>query len=145
MKKSQRIEKVRAIAKSEEQLVCRDMGESQRKLDDEIGRLEELKAYRLGYETRRAKTGSIPAAQWQDYQRFLQRLDAAVTAQTQVVLDGRQMLDMHRRRWMSKRQRLESLGRVVERFSDEESAEEERRTQKLMDELSSSSGRYRIE
>jgi flagellar biosynthesis chaperone FliJ len=45
---------------------------------------------------------------------------------------------------MSKRQRLESLGRVVERFSAEESAEEERRSQKLMDELSSSSGRYRI-
>lgn len=144
MKKSQRIDKVRAIAKSEEQLLSRDVGESQRKLDDEIGRLEELKAYRLGYEKRQAKTASIPAAQWQDYQRFLQRLDTAVRAQTQVVLDGRQMLDMHRRRWMSKRQRLESLGRVVDRFSAEESAEEERRTQKLMDELSSS-GRYRIE
>ena len=137
------MEQIRAIADAEEKVSCRDMGASQRALDKEIERLNELKAYRQNYEQKRAEPRSASAGQWADYQRFLERLNEAVTAQTQVVLDSRQKLDLHRRHWMSRRQRLDSLGRVVERFRRQESTEEERREQKLLDELSSGNGKPR--
>ena len=143
-KKSQRIDKVRAVAEAEEKACCREMGASQRKLDEEIERLEELKAYRVGYDKKQATPATIGAVQWADYQRFLQRLDEAVAAQSLVVLDNREKVELHRRQWMVKRQRLESLGRVVERFRNLELVEEERRLQKSMDELSSATGGFRI-
>lgn len=134
-RKSARIDKIRAIAASQERSSCRQMGESQRKLDEEIQRLEELKGYRLGYENQKTKPGSSGAAQWTDYQHFLQRLDAAVAAQARLVLDSRQTADLHRQHWLERRQRLESLTRVVERYRNDEAAASERREQKTTDEL----------
>ena len=134
-RKSGRIDKIRAIAASQERSSCRQMGESQRKLDEEVQRLEELEGYRLGYEQQKSRPGSSGAAQWADYQHFLRRLEAAVAAQAQVVLDSRQKADLHRQHWLKRRQRLESLTRVVDRCRRDEAAADERREQKTMDEL----------
>jgi flagellar export protein FliJ len=45
------------------------------------------------------------------------------------------MLETHRQRWIAKRQRLESLQRVLEKYEDQELTQEARRDQKLLDEL----------
>jgi flagellar FliJ protein len=73
--------------------------------------------------------------QWKDYQNFLQRLDQAVAIQTQVVMDGKMKRDAHRSRWMTKRRKVESLERVVDRFRLKDAESDERTEQKSADEL----------
>jgi flagellar FliJ protein len=135
IRRSSRIEKVVSIAGSEERRESLELGKAQRALDDEIDRLAELQNYRRGYAEKTLPDGSLSAVRWQDYQHFLNRLDRAVTAQQQLILDGERNIDAHRRRWMAKRQRLESLERVVERYRKSESAHDERLLQKALDDL----------
>jgi flagellar FliJ protein len=134
-RRSTRIEKVASIAGSEERRESIELGKAQRALYDEIDRLAELQDYRRSYAERSLPDASLSAVRWQDYQHFLNRLDRAVTAQQQLILDGERNIDAHRRRWMAKRQRLESLERVVERYRKSESAHDERIVQKALDEL----------
>ena len=77
----------------------------------------------------------MTSAHLKDYQNFLQRLDTAVKAQQQIVRDCEQNLASHRQRWMIKRQKLESLERVLERYKTEDSAREDKLEQKLLDDL----------
>lgn len=142
-KRSDRLARVHAIARTEERRVCRAMGESQRRLDEELARLEDLKAYRHSYSNRQPLPGNAAAIRWADYRNFLLRLDEAVEAQNQVVLGGAETRDAHRRRWLNKRQRLESLERVVDRYRRLENDHLKREMQKSLDEISSNSGRFR--
>ncbi|MEQ9563145.1 MAG: flagellar export protein FliJ [Woeseiaceae bacterium] len=135
IRRSSRIEKVVSIAGSEERRESIELGKAQRALDDEVDRLAELQNYRSSYAERSLPETSLSAVRWQDYQHFLNRLDRAVAAQQQLILDGERNIDVHRRRWMAKRQRLESLERVVERYRKSESAHDERIVQKALDDL----------
>lgn len=111
------------------------MGKSQQELDQAVGRLEELNTYRLGYGAA-PKTGDrFSAIRWHDYQNFLTRLDQAVSAQKQYVLDGEQNLTAHRHRWMTKRQRLNALEQVLQRYRNAEDSQVERAMQKALDDL----------
>jgi flagellar FliJ protein len=134
-KKSERLGRVQRLVTTQEQQYCRAMGNAQRTLEQHQQRLDELKAYREDYAGRRPPGGVVSSAQWADYQHFLQRLDTAVQSQTQVVMDGRQSRDVHRQRWMVKRQKVESLQRIVDRFRDSESRHNERLGQKAQDDL----------
>ncbi len=133
MKRSERMKVVQSIAAHEEQQECRVMGESQKKLEDELGRLEELNAYRQVYAAKGKLKKGLRALQWQDYHKFLNRLDQAVAAQEQAVRDGKSQREAHQKRWMAKRQRLESLSRIVDRYKDAEFQEIERQLKKLQD------------
>lgn len=135
IRRSSRIEKVMSIAGSEERRESMELGKAQRALDEEINRLAELKDYRRSYAERTLPNASVTALRWQDYQHFLNRLDRAVSAQQQLILDGERNIDAHRRRWMAKRQRLESLERVVERYRKSESVHDERILQRALDDL----------
>ena len=135
IKRSDRIKKVIALADSEERRECLALGKAQRTLDDEINRLAELESYRRGYAERSQPGSSVSSVRWQDYQHFLNRLDSAVNAQKQLIVDGEQNIDVHRRRWLVKRQRLESLERVVERYRKAENIHGERLLQKALDDL----------
>jgi len=133
MNRSERMKIVESVAEHDEQQECRALGESQRKLDDELGRLEELKAYRQTYVPKRKLKNGLRGLEWQDYHRFLNRLDQAVAAQEQVVRDGKSQRKAHRERWAIKRQRLESLSRVIDRYKVAEYDETERQLRKLQD------------
>lgn len=133
MKRSERMKIVQSVAAHEEQLECRVMGESQKKLEDEMERLEELKAYRQTYAAKEKLKKGLSALQWQDYHKFLNRVDQAVAAQEQVVHDGKSQRDAHKKRWMMKRQRLESLTRIIDRYQIAEFRESDRALRKLQD------------
>jgi flagellar protein FliJ len=133
-KRSDRMRKVCRLTESEEATECRAMGQAQQHLEKEVARLEELQAYRESYRAERQAPRRVSSLQWQDYQAFLQRLDQAIALQTQAVMDGKQARDLHRRRWMAKRRKLESLERMVQKFCDEETTERERVLQKATDE-----------
>jgi len=137
-RKSRRLGRVRDLADTEEREHCRTMGEAQRALDAHERRLEELETYRREYAARGAAAregASLPSARYADYRNFLKRLDDAVRAQSQVVLTNRQNRDAHRDRWLAKRRRAESLGRVVDRFRADEARAAEKRLQKTLDDL----------
>jgi flagellar FliJ protein len=127
--------KVFLLAETDAKQQCRAMGQSQRSLDDEIKRLEELKAYRLSYGMQ-CREGRFNSSQLKDYQSFLKRLDQAVSIQTRVVMEGRQKRDAHRSRWMTRQRKAESLERAVDRLQRRDTDVDERREQKEADELS---------
>lgn len=127
--------KIVSLAAMEERRECMEMGKSQQALDQAVNRFEELSVYRHNYVSRPVPAGNISAIRWHDYQNFLSRLDTAMRVQKDLVLDGEQNVDAHRRRWMAKRQRLESLERVLERYRTAEQLQDERSAQKLIDDL----------
>lgn len=136
-----RMQRVLALAASEERRECQEMGRSQQALDDEISRAEELKAYRRSYAERPVPSVPVDASRWLDYQNFLRRLDQAVALQAQVVTESERHRDAHRARWLAKRRRLESLERVVERHQDAAKRLDDRRQQKAIDDLPNRNGR----
>ena len=142
MKRSERMNIVKSVAEHEELQECRAMGESQKKLDDELERLEDLKAYRQSYAPKRKLKNGLRGLEWQDYHKFLGRLDQALAAQEQVVCDGRLRREAHQKRWTIKRQRLESLSRVIDRYKFAEYNEKERQLEKLQDSQPIRTGPY---
>lgn len=130
-----RMTKLLALAETEERKVAVLAGKAQSHLAEQRNRLGELHAHRHTYAGRAQNVSSIPAAQWQDYQRFLSRLDEAVRSQRDIIKDCEKSVDTHRRRWLVKRQRLDSLQRVIDRFREEERVASDRREQRQLDEL----------
>lgn len=127
------MERIFVVAKSEERQKCQEMGRAQLLLDAEISRLHELQSYRQNYEKKKALGSDTRPAHWADYQNFLSRLSSAVVEQQQHVLTGKENRDLHRKQWMAKRQRLDSLRRVVDRYRKTENHEAEKKLQKSLD------------
>lgn len=131
-----------ALAETEERKYAVLTGKSQARLTEQRDRLGELDAHRHTYAGRTRRVGNMPAAHWQDYQRFLARLDDAVRSQKQIIRDCEKTVETHRRRWLVKRRRLESLQRVLERFQREELVAADRREQRVLDELPAGRQRF---
>lgn len=134
-KRTQKIGKVVSLAASEERRFGELTGRSQQSLNEQLHRLGELNAYRQSYAAKRPSPAGVAAAHWQDYQNFLGRLDTAVGSQQQIIRDCEQNLELHRNRWLQKRQKLESLERVLEKSRLQDAAYEARLEQKTLDDL----------
>lgn len=134
-KRSKKISKVVSLAASEERRHGEETGRSQKHLDDQVRQLGELNAFRQSYAQKRSDSPGVHAAHWQDYQNFLQRLDSAVLSQQQIVRDSEQNVEVHRRRWMVKRQKLESLERVLKKSREQDANFEAKLEQKELDDL----------
>ena len=133
--RSKKLSKILALEAAEERRRGIVTGQSQRQLDEQLARLGELNAYRHSYADLSKSMQSVNSAHWKDYQSFLDRLDQAVQSQQQMVYDSEQNLEAHRRRWLAKRQRLDSLQRVLERYQQEEQQFIERREQRILDDM----------
>lgn len=141
-KRSKKIDKIVSLAASEERRYGAETGKSRRNLEEQTARLGELNAYRHSYSELSQSVSNVNSAHWKDYQNFMQRLDHAVKSQQQIVRDSEQNLDLHRRRWLAKRQRLESLQRVLESYRDQETLYAERQQQRALDDLPSPESLY---
>jgi len=135
-KRTRKIDKIVSLASAEERSLGQQAGRSRQYVDDQIERLGELNAFRHTYAGKNPASAGVSAAHWKDYQSFLDRLDTAVAAQRQIIRDGERNLETHRQRWLAKRQRLESLERVLDKYKDQDRAYESRLEQKSADELS---------
>jgi len=133
--RTRKISKVAALAAAEERRFGEQAGRSQRHLNEQLDRLGELNAFRHNYAGKNADTTQVTSAHLKDYQSFLHRLDVAVQAQQQIVRDCEQNAASHRQRWMIKRQKLESLERVLDRYRAEDNAYLDKLEQKLLDDL----------
>ena len=133
MKRSERMKMLHSVAEHDERKECQALGEAQRKLKDELSRLEELNAYRQQYRQSMLPKSGQSALHWQEHHKFLNRLDQAVAMQDQVVRDGRSKREAHKKHWMLKRRRLDSLARVVERYRATETERADRQLQSIED------------
>lgn len=136
-KRSKKLSKIVSLATAEERRQGAVTGKSRCVLEEQNARLGELNAYRQSYAGLSKSISNVNSAHWKDYQNFLGKLDQAINSQEQIVHDSEQNLEIHRRRWQAKRQRLESLQRVLDRYRDEELQHAERQQQRDQDDLPS--------
>lgn len=124
-----------AVAEHEERRYCRSFGEAQQQLAEEKKRLDELMRYRREYRAGSIGQSGVRAVHWEERHNFLTRLDQAVAAQQAVVKESSARREAFRKRWLVRRQRVESLARVLERHVAEELQHAERREQRQQDAL----------
>ena len=134
-KRSSKLDRIVSLASSEERRWGERAGKARIELEQQLARLGELNAYRSEYQEKARGSGKIRSAHIKDYQQFLQRLDAAVSSQQQIIRDSEQSYETVRKQWINKRRRLESLERVLERYRQSEAVVADRLEQKALDEL----------
>ena len=132
-RRSQRIEKLVAVAAAEERHYGQLTGRSQARLNEQRCRLGELNAYRSSYADRAQRDGDLPSAHWKDFREFLVRLDEAIRSQRRIVEECEQSVEVHRQQWLKRRRRVESLEKVRERFLKVEELHAERLEQRRVD------------
>jgi flagellar protein FliJ len=114
------------------------LGRAQGQLRQAEVKLGELEHYRGDYQQQWISEGQRGVSgQWlMNYQRFLAQLETAIGQQRQSVDWHRANLDKLRDTWQQRYARLEGLRKLVQRYLDEARQLEDKREQKLLDELS---------
>lgn len=133
-----RLAPVVEMAQKAEREAARLMGQCQAQLAQAEGKLGDLERYRGDYQQQWVTQGSQGVSgQWlTNYQRFLSQLEAAVSQQNQSVAWHRENLNRARDTWQQRYARLEGLKKLVQRYRDEARLAEDKREQRLLDELS---------
>ncbi len=133
---SKRFQPVHRVAQSRENKAARALGESQRKMREHTGRLEELKQYHNEYLERfkNASREGLSAAQMQEYRAFLKKLETAITDQEKILQLSHQECSGRKEAWQEKRMRTQALGKAMDRFRRAENKVKDRQDQKTTDE-----------
>ncbi|AOE86510.1 flagellar export protein FliJ [Pseudomonas sp. TCU-HL1] len=132
-----RLAPVVEMAERTEREAARMLGRCQGQLTQAEMKLGELERYRSDYQQQWIEEGRRGVSgQWlMNYQRFLSQLESAIGQQMQSVKWHRDNLDKARAAWQKHHARLEGLRKLVQRYLDEARAAEDKREQKLLDEL----------
>ena len=131
MRKSKRFEPIQEIASSSADELSREMAEAGRRVADLEGQLTQLQTYRDEYVRNSTQSsGAMDAVKLQNYRSFLDRLGEAMRQHLKNLDAARAEFDKRRSKWSEKRIEAESLGRVVERFREEERSAADRREQR---------------
>jgi len=122
MKRVERLRMVERAIDDIERRRAETLAASERHLSDCTAKLTELESYYAAYTRQfneRAEAG-IGGAGLRDYQAFLARLAEAVRQQTTLVMRARSERDAERLSWQNAAQRAEVVGRLVNRWKNEE-------------------------
>lgn len=132
-----RLAPVIEMAERAERDAARLLGQAQTQLTQAEGKLAELEQYFRDYQQQWMQQGSQGVSgQWlMNYQRFLAQLETAVGQQQQSLEWHRANLEKVRAVWQQRYARLEGLRKLVQRYIDEARLAEDKREQKLLDEL----------
>lgn len=100
-------------------------------------KLGELEHYRSDYQQQWIDEGQRGVSgQWlMNYQRFLSQLETAIGQQRNTMEWHRQNAERAKETWQQRYARLEGLRKLVERYREEARLAEDKREQKLLDEL----------
>ena len=137
MKRSVRLGIVEKLAKQREDQAAQALAQVRAQLDVENNRLLELGQYReeyLGYLDQQGALG-ISMQQWRRTQGFIDQL-ADLAQRQQITIDGwhareQQVLD----KWQLLYQRSKNIGQYIDKLSIEEVLVEDKKEQKVIDEL----------
>lgn len=132
-----RLAPVVEMAERAEREAARMLGRCQGQLTQAEMKLGELERYRADYQQQWIEEGRRGVSgQWlMNYQRFLSQLESAIGQQMQSVNWHRDNLDKARGAWQQRYARLEGLRKLVQRYLDEARVADDKREQKLLDEL----------
>ncbi|MFJ3484475.1 flagellar export protein FliJ [Pseudomonas sp. NPDC090202] len=126
------------MAESAEKTAAQRLGHFQGQVRVAEGKLAELEKFRSDYQQQWIDKGAHGVSgQWlMNYQRFLNQLETAVSQQRQSLVWHQNNLNKSRGEWQKAYARVEGLRKLVQRYIDEARALEDKREQKLLDELS---------
>lgn len=132
-----RLAPVIAMAERAEREAALQLGHCQGLLRQAEVQLGDLERYRGDYQQQWISEGQRGVSgQWlMNYQRFLSQLETAIGQQRQSVAWHRANMDKVREVWQQRYARLEGLRKLVKRYLDEARLAEDKREQKLLDEL----------
>lgn len=133
-----RLAPVVAMAERAEREAAMQLGHCQGLLRQAEVQLGDLERYRGDYQQQWINEGQHGVSgQWlMNYQRFLTQLETAIGQQRNSVDWHRTNMDKVRETWQQRYARLEGLRKLVKRYQDEARMAEDKREQKLLDELS---------
>ncbi|WP_312996770.1 flagellar export protein FliJ [Pseudomonas sp.] len=133
-----RLAPVVEMAEQAEKAAVQRLGYFQGQVKVAESKLADLNAFRLDYSQQWIVRGSTGVTgQWLlGFQGFLAQLDTAVDQQRQSLVWHQNKLDKAREEWQQAFARVEGLRKLVQRYRDEAQRLEDKREQKLLDELS---------
>jgi flagellar FliJ protein len=136
--RAERLAPVVDMAETAERTAAQRLGHFQGQVRIAEGKLEELEQFRLSYQQQWInKGGTGVSGQWlMNYQRFLNQLETAVGQQRKSLEWHQNNLNQARGTWQQAYARVEGLRKLVQRYVDEARKLEDKREQKLLDELS---------
>ena len=139
MRRSQRIGALADLEQHESDAAARALGDSQRVLRERESILTELRRYRDEYAANgRLRADRVSVVAWQDYQRFIARLDEAIAQQSRLVTNALAECETRRDEWMAAHSRAVSLEKAVERCERAERCADAKREQRRLDDVASS-------
>jgi len=126
------------MAEKAEKTAVQRLGHFQGQVRLAESKLGELEKFRSDYQQQWIDKGAHGVSgQWlMNYQRFLNQLETAVSQQRQSLNWHQNNLNKARGEWQKAYARVEGLRKLVQRYIDEARALEDKREQKLLDELS---------
>ncbi|MDX1299480.1 MAG: flagellar export protein FliJ [Pseudomonas sp.] len=133
-----RLAPVVLMAERAEREAALQLGHCQGLLRQAEVQLGDLERYRGDYQQQWISEGQRGVSgQWlMNYQRFLTQLEGAIGQQRNSVDWHRANMDKVREVWQQRYARMEGLRKLVKRYQDEARMAEDKREQKLLDELS---------
>ncbi|WP_085611530.1 MULTISPECIES: flagellar export protein FliJ [unclassified Pseudomonas] len=138
LSRAARLAPVVGMAEKAEKTAVQRLGYFQGQVKVAESKLADLNAFRLEYSQQWIVRGSTGVTgQWLlGFQGFLAQLDTAVDQQRQSLQWHQNNLDKARDAWQQAFARVEGLRKLVQRYRDEAQRAEDKREQKLLDELS---------
>ena len=126
------------MAESAEKAAAQRLGHFQGQVNLANSKLGDLENFRGEYQAQWVERGSQGVTgQWlRNYQYFLNQLETAVGQQRQSLVWHQNNLDKALETWQQAYARVEGLRKLVQRYAEEARQLEDKREQKLMDELS---------
>ena len=126
------------MAEKAEKAAAQRLGHFQGQVNLANSKLGDLESFRAEYQSQWVDRGSQGVSgQWlRSYQYFLNQLETAVSQQRQSLVWHENNLNKARETWQQTYARVEGLRTLVQRYADEARQLEDKREQKLMDELS---------
>lgn len=114
-----------------------DLGVLNHKLREMDVRLQLLLDYRDEYQARlaRAIQAGLESASWRNYRAFLDKLEAAIAQQRELLECSRLHAETGRHHWHSEQRRLKSFDTLSRRHRQSEARREQRGEQRELDDL----------
>ncbi|WP_447651375.1 flagellar export protein FliJ [Pseudomonas abietaniphila] len=133
-----RLAPVVEMAEKTEKTAVQRLGHFQGQVRLAESKLGDLEKFRSDYQQQWIDKGAHGVSgQWlMNYQRFLNQLETAVSQQRQSLAWHQNNVNKARDEWQKAYARVEGLRKLVQRYIDEARALEDKREQKLLDELS---------
>ncbi|KJK05640.1 MULTISPECIES: flagellar export protein FliJ [Pseudomonas] len=133
-----RLTPVVEMAENAERQAAQRLGQFQQQVNMAQAKLAELDRFREDYQLQWIDRGGqgVSGSWLVNYQRFLGQLESAMTQQRQSLAWHQNNLNNARGTWQQAYARVEGLRKLVQRYIDEARIIEDKREQKLLDELS---------